>query len=669
MRKILLAVAAVLWVGSALAQQQVAVTQPPGCTSGSSCDASNFTITLPGGVIKPLYTSLRQRLTANLAMYVATTGTDSGNCQSSGTPCATLDYAMQIANYNIDMAGYLVTINLGAGVFAGASSASTATNAGPLLGQTFIAIQGAGSGSTTIRAQSGAYALYSKDWTSFTPSGITFDCAAGCAGGIYTSGLAHLDLGSDVTLGSGSNPFTGVAMLIATDGAGISQTATLTAASNASNLVSVSTGGRFENQGQETLFPNAVGFSISTGVYNAGSNGTINITGATFGGANVANVTGMKFFNDEGYITAGGVDPNTTMAALTSAISGTRWFTAGVDGAPLSLSTDTSGNITQNDNLQVLGKLSVGAGVSTVGQATALYGGTVQALAYQSLYAGLSKTSPGVVIGTDSTSSFAVLMGITGADSALKPLCLESDGTNWGLCVGMSGSGVGNVTMGSGKPFQWASTANAAGTPDTSLSRTAAGVVAIGNGTQGDASGTLNAASYQIAGVANGTAFTKNASASGATVASVTGSFTTNDAACIADTSGTVKDCGSAPGSGSGAPQTTTFSPGPLTSVAATIFGYNKIVKASTVDNITGSSFTFICAGGNPTVTIYECGPSTTCATPTTIGSVTVTAAGTAFGGMVSSSAIAAGDYIAASITAGGCASLDPTVNVALHAN
>jgi hypothetical protein len=119
---------------------------------------------------------------------------------------------------------------------------------------------------------------------------------------------------------------------------------------------------------------------------------------------------------------------------------------------------------------------------------------------------------------------------------------------------------------------------------------------------------------------------------------------------------------------GSGAAQTVGFAPGPLTSITATIFGYARIKNASTVDYITGSTFTFTCTG-NPTITIYECGTSTTCATPTTIGTVTLTASGTGTAGTVSSSAITAGDYIAGGVTAGTCAALDPAVNVSLHAN
>lgn len=64
-----------------------------------------------------------------------------------------------------------------------------------------------------------------------------------------------------------------------------------------------------------------------------------------------------------------------------------------------------------------------------------------------------------------------------------------------------------------------------------------------------------------------GSAATKTASASGSTVASVTGSFTANDAACVADTSGTVKDCGGAPAT---APAVSKFTGSLPTTVSST---------------------------------------------------------------------------------------------------
>lgn len=111
------------------------------------------------------------------------------------------------------------------------------------------------------------------------------------------------------------------------------------------------------------------------------------------------------------------------------------------------------------------------------------------------------------------------------------------------------------------------------------------------------------------------------------------------------------------------------YQPGLLTAVTGTKSVYAKVSKTSTVDNIEGSSYIFSCVS-NPTITFYECGTSSTCAvSPTTIGTVTVTAAGQVFDGTISNAAITAGDYIAWAITAGTCTSIDISATAQVHSN
>lgn len=122
-------------------------------------------------------------------------------------------------------------------------------------------------------------------------------------------------------------------------------------------------------------------------------------------------------------------------------------------------------------------------------------------------------------------------------------------------------------------------------------------------------------------------------------------------------------------GNGSGAEQTVSYQPGLLTAVTSTKSVFSKFVKSSTVDNIEGSAYLFSCVS-NPTITMYECGTDANCATtPTTIGSVTVTAAGVAVDGTVSNAAIAAGHYVAWALSSGTCTSLDIAANAQIHAN
>lgn len=119
---------------------------------------------------------------------------------------------------------------------------------------------------------------------------------------------------------------------------------------------------------------------------------------------------------------------------------------------------------------------------------------------------------------------------------------------------------------------------------------------------------------------------------------------------------------------GTQATQTISFQPGLITAVTNTKGVFGKFVKASTVDNIEASAVLFTCAG-NPTITLFECGTSSTCASPTTIGTVTVTASGQVFDGSITSAAITAGDYVAWAITAGTCTSLDIAATSQVHSN
>lgn len=111
---------------------------------------------------------------------------------------------------------------------------------------------------------------------------------------------------------------------------------------------------------------------------------------------------------------------------------------------------------------------------------------------------------------------------------------------------------------------------------------------------------------------------------------------------------------------------TITFQPGPLAAVSHTKGGFSKFVHSMTVDNIEASAIAFSCTA-NPTVTLYECGTSAACASPAVIGSATLTDAGKVVDGTVSNAAIAAGDYIAWSLSAGVCSELNIAASAQVH--
>lgn len=89
---------------------------------------------------------VRDVLTANRNYYVSVTGSDSnGGTNSSTDAWATLQHAMNFIAGNLDIAGFVITVNIGAGSFAGFGQIVTAGG-----GQ--INWFGAGSASTTITA-------------------------------------------------------------------------------------------------------------------------------------------------------------------------------------------------------------------------------------------------------------------------------------------------------------------------------------------------------------------------------------------------------------------------------------------------------------------------------------------------------------------------------------
>lgn len=185
-------------------------------------------------------------------------------------------------------------------------------------------------------------------------------------------------------------------------------------------------------------------------------------------------------------------------------------------------------------------------------------------------------------------------------------------------------------------------------------------VTTVGTITTGVWQGTLLGSTYGGTGVNNGASTITlggNLVTSGASALTLTTTGTTN---ITLPTSGTLI---------TQAYQTLSFQPGLLATIVNTIGGFTKVVRASTVDNISAAAITFNTCSPNPTITMYECGVSTTCATPTTIGTVTITTSGTVVGGTVSNSAIAAGDYIAWAITAGTCVALNISATAQIHSN
>lgn len=74
----------------------------------------------------------RGGLTADLDMYVSPSGVNTGNCESSGAPCADPAYAYSWAQNNLDLTGHTITVH----VLASYSNTSNWYFSGPLVGAT-----------------------------------------------------------------------------------------------------------------------------------------------------------------------------------------------------------------------------------------------------------------------------------------------------------------------------------------------------------------------------------------------------------------------------------------------------------------------------------------------------------------------------------------------------
>lgn len=139
--------------------------------------------------------SLRSRLLSNVSLYVAATGSDKTGSGTSGKPWATLQKAMNYVAANLDITGFTVTVNVGAGTFDGFTVVST-------VGGGIVRFLGAGIASTTITRD--PVNTFSACLTVFTQCGsviaidaCTLDASAagGTQSGIYNSGNCEVNVG------------------------------------------------------------------------------------------------------------------------------------------------------------------------------------------------------------------------------------------------------------------------------------------------------------------------------------------------------------------------------------------------------------------------------------------------------------------------------------------
>lgn len=126
----------------------------------------------------------RTRLAANVNFYVATTGSDSNNGLTAGTPFLTIQKAASVIQNGYDLNGYVATINIAAGTYtAGAvinSSVPGAVSPGSII---FTA-----SGTVIINAAS--YCFAANQGAMYTLAGSTFVLSATLSGGLGSAVIA-----------------------------------------------------------------------------------------------------------------------------------------------------------------------------------------------------------------------------------------------------------------------------------------------------------------------------------------------------------------------------------------------------------------------------------------------------------------------------------------------
>lgn len=375
------------------------------------------------------------------------------------------------------------------------------------------------------------------------------------------------------------------------------------------------------NAATVTTNANLTGVITSTG--NATATGAQTGTGNTFAMSASPTFTGTV---GAAAITSTGIDTAASFVPTGSSIPSNGMYLSAAN------TLDFSTNGTNQINVDVNGNMTIGSQY----EASSL---VVNSNTYPTISA-VSSASDGARISLNSTYSQGREYSFKSYPGTQTFQIYDATSTSTPLAVyGGSSSTTGSwVSLISGGVLGWSSSSQYADVAiDTGLSRDSAGVLDIGNGSQGNKSGTINANTIKQNGNQVYSAVGTGLSASTNTVSS--------NAAYFLD-----------------------FQPGLMATILTSTSDYSKVSKASTVDNITGSSLSLTCTT-NPTITMYECGTSTTCASPTTIGSVTVTTTGTATAGTVSSGVITAGDYVAWAITAGTCTSLDISVTAQVHSN
>jgi hypothetical protein len=128
-----------------------------------------------GQLLQAIRTLGRIKLTGNLNIYVATTGSDTANTGlTSGSPFATLQHAWDVLVADYDLGGYTATINLAAGTYAAGLTAAP-----PTVGGSVVVLGNAGSPGTVTISVAAGNCISILNGDSVTLNGMTLTTAGG----------------------------------------------------------------------------------------------------------------------------------------------------------------------------------------------------------------------------------------------------------------------------------------------------------------------------------------------------------------------------------------------------------------------------------------------------------------------------------------------------------
>lgn len=228
----------------------------------------------------------RELLAANRIYYVATTGSDSNDGLTVGTPFLTIQKAIDTVQQKLDLSGYSVTVQIADGTYNGSIVISGpltgANNAGfPLsivgnLSTPANVIINNGSGDA-IQVRQGAVVTLAGGYT-LTATG----------NGVIAAALSQVYITGAVIFGACSSTH-----MYAVDGGHIEDNSAYSITGNSANHMLATQNGSIRNASKTITIATARAFS--TAFANATLTGSIQANALSFTGAGVATTTGSRY--------------------------------------------------------------------------------------------------------------------------------------------------------------------------------------------------------------------------------------------------------------------------------------------------------------------------------------------------------------------------------------